>query len=166
VLWVRTEISGSFGLTREVANYSRDRQSSQRKYVLIEWKPYDDITSENTQEVRTERLVQLLHASSKAEGLRVPHCLGYLADYRNCSVGLVFEFKSFSPRTDQFRPSSLQELLLKSNEVPSLGDRFKLALSLTTSLSILRTSGWLHKQFYPGNVLFFSPAYCETPGIR
>jgi hypothetical protein len=76
-------------------------------------------------------------------------------DYQNNRAGLVFKYESVTlSRLHPPEPTSLRDLLADKG-VPPLGDRFKLALNLATSLSVLHTSGWLHKQYNSHNILIF-----------
>jgi hypothetical protein len=123
--------------------------------ALVEWKSYRNDADEKYQEQLAQRLATLLSFSSTTKGLRVPKCYGYVSDHVNFRIGLVYAYG------DQSEPQSIDLLslheILGKKGVPSLGDRFKLALNLATSISVLHTSGWLHKQLNSDNVVFFTP---------
>jgi len=140
------------GQVREVATCASGDAVGSDRTLFLEWKQYGDSADENAQETRTRNLASLLERLTVAEGLCIPRCLGYAANYRNYRTCLIFKH----PVGTSKQLETLSRLL-SSKGVPLLGDRFKLALSLATSLSAIHTSGWLHKQLSSHNVLFFSP---------
>lgn len=138
------------GQVREVATYDSGRASTADGPVLLEWKHYGDSTNEDAQEARTQSLASILQRLTIAEGLRIPQCVGYTADHRNYRTYLVFQH----PTGGDEKLETLYRLLGSKGVLP-LGDRFKLALNLATSLSAIHTAGWLHKQLSSYNILFF-----------
>jgi serine/threonine protein kinase len=122
--------------------------------VLVEWKHFDRDASDSArvaQLSRLDSLARILHASSKPTELCVPQCLGYISDDWHPRVGFVFEFP---PATSHFC-NSLYDLL-EGDAIPFLGDRFKLAFKLSLSISLLHTSGWLHKGIRSQNIVFLT----------
>lgn len=148
-----TSIKGASvpGQVQEVATYCPEGPGAADRTVLLEWKNYGGDAKEDAQETRIRRLARVLERLTIAEGVCIPQCLGYTADHRNYRTCLVFKH----PNGGGEQPETLYKLL-GSKGVPPLGDRFKLALRLATSLSAIHTSGWLHKQLNSHNILFFS----------
>jgi serine/threonine protein kinase len=134
--------------------------------VIVEWKTFDKETSSSiqfSQLSRIDNLARLLHISSKPPGLCVPQCLGYVRQEWPARIGYVFQLALGEQHNAGALPSpaSMTKLtslhdLLSSNEIPYLGDRFKLALQLSSSLSILHKAGWLHKGIRSHNILFLN----------
>lgn len=125
--------------------------------VIVEWKHFDRDAANHvrlSQLNRLDALARSLHLSCKPKALRVPNCLGYFCDDWQPRVGLLFEYPGGSTAQDTPSFLSLHDLLLTSNSVPFLGDRFRLALDLSLSLSLLHTSGWLHKGIRSDNIIF------------
>ena len=139
------------GQVREVAAYASGNAAGPGRTLFLEWKQYGNSTDKKAQETRTRNLASLLQRLTVAEGLCIPQYLGYTANHRNYRTYLIFKH----PVGASDQPETLARLL-SSKGVPSLGDRFKLALNLAASLSAIHTSGWLHKQLSSYNVLFFS----------
>jgi hypothetical protein len=124
--------------------------------MLVEWRHFSNDMGESTrltQLSRIEGLARLLRVGSKPKGLRVPHCLGYIVDDWHPRVGFIFEYSS----SDSSSPTSPRSLWqsFETLSMPYLGDRFRLALDLSLTLSLLHTSGWLHKAFRSENVVFY-----------
>lgn len=135
-------------LGRAPATYKRQGQNVN---VLVEWKHFDRDASDSArvaQLSRLDSLARILHASSKPTGICVPQCLGYISDDWHPRVGFVFEFPDIGPSYN-----SLYDLL-EDDAIPFLGDRFSLAFKLSLSLSLLHTSGWLHKGISSQNIIF------------
>jgi serine/threonine protein kinase len=96
----------------------------------------------------------MLH--SAPESFHIAKCIGYRNDIDNPHrTGLVYRVpQNFGIAV----PISLLDIIKRYREAPTppLGDRFKLAQKLATTLMQLHTSDWLHKAFRSDNVLFFS----------
>ncbi|CAN9392058.1 unnamed protein product [Alternaria alternata] len=93
---------------------------------------------------------------SAPESFRVAKCIGYLNDLSNPHrTGLVFRVP---PDLGMAVPISLLDIIkgYKETSTPPLGDRFKLAQALATTVMQLHTSDWLHKALRGDNILFFS----------
>jgi hypothetical protein len=172
----QSSVGAELGQKRYMAKYDDGIEGGgvRTQSVLVEWKYYDGDANEAarvSQERRIESLARLLNIASKPQGLCVPLCLGYISDHWNFRTGLVFDCSL--PSDAPLLPPACLFDRLKSKEVPALGDRFKLALDLAISLSILHTSGWVHKQLCSQNILFFpqigvhanSSRQVQTPGI-
>ena len=132
--------------------------------VWVEWRYVTPMLSPSDQTELTRRIQTLgamLTAVTLSE-LRIPRCLGIFEDTDYASnptsqglarTGFVYafpgEFDPFKP------PKSLLDIISETKEAPFLGDRFRLAFTLASSLSLLHASNWLHKSFRGDNILFF-----------
>ena len=67
---------------------------------------------------------------------------------------LVSYLNSSSDSSSPTSPRSLWQSF-ETLSMPYLGDRFRLALDLSLTLSLLHISGWLHKAFRSENVVFY-----------
>ena len=145
--------SSASGQSLEVAAYASSQTTrAPGGTLLLEWKQYGNSDDENAQETRTRNLASMLQRLTAADGLCIPQCLGYTADHQNYRTCLIFKYPVGEGAGE---PPETLHRLLSSKGVPPLGDRFRLALNLATSLSALHTSGWLHKQLSSHNVLLF-----------
>ncbi|KAK0725096.1 prion-inhibition and propagation-domain-containing protein [Lasiosphaeris hirsuta] len=145
-------------LGRALASYL-DTESGASRRVLVEWKLYDKDVGEAVKQEHLQRLrelASLLHVGSKPPLLRVPRCLGFVADDWHPRIGFVFDYASDTA------PWSLRHVLGGCQAVPHVGDRFRLAYQLSLSLGILHTAGWLHKGIRSENIIFSSPR--PSPG--
>jgi hypothetical protein len=158
ITFERTSTSSEL-LGRALAAYNRQGQNVN---VLVEWKHFDRDASDSArvaQLSRLDSLARILHASSKPTGLCVPQCLGYISDDWHPRVGFVFEF----PQAANSSWNSLYDLF-EGDAIPFLGDRFNLAFKLSLSLSLLHTSGWLHKGVRSQNIIFSTEATSGDDG--
>ena len=76
------------------------------------------------------------------------------------NLGLSPTISFARPNSDSFpNPLSLREFIAtaKSNQIPTLGQRVKLATSLCMTFAMLHSAGWLHKDFSSSVVWFFAP---------
>jgi serine/threonine protein kinase len=97
--------------------------------------------------------------------LRIPRCFGIFEDeeylLKHKSIGKTrtgFTFSIPSGCDPFVRPTFLTLLDIISNfkaTPPLLGDKFKLAYTLASSMALLHASNWLHKSFRGDNILFF-----------
>ncbi|KAM0355024.1 hypothetical protein ACHAPU_000874 [Fusarium lateritium] len=125
--------------------------------VVIEWKRYD-LSWKGQKGIRLrgriQNIARLLHADSKPEELLTLDCLGVFEDIEKSRYGLVFEYPLGATTQDGI--VSLQALIKAPTPetLASLGDRYRLAYTLSLSLAILHASGWLHKSIRSHNVMF------------
>jgi serine/threonine protein kinase len=125
--------------------------------VIIEWKRYD-LSWKGQKGIRLrgriQNIARLLHAESKPEELLTLNCLGVFEDVEKSRYGLVFEYPLGV--TEQENLLSLQSLIKfpTPETLPSLGDRYRMAYTLSLSLAILHASGWLHKSVRSHNIMF------------
>ncbi|KAJ4248784.1 hypothetical protein NW762_012622 [Fusarium torreyae] len=123
--------------------------------VIVEWKRYD-LTWKGQKGIRLrgriQNIARLLHTDSKPEELLTLNCLGVFEDIEKSRYGLVFEYP---PGFGQAQMLSLQSLMKQPTPetLPTLGDRYRMAYALTSSLAILHASGWLHKSIRSHNIM-------------
>ncbi|KAF8534848.1 hypothetical protein BDD12DRAFT_385735 [Trichophaea hybrida] len=127
--------------------------------VLIEWKystRKDDDFEDMIFHQEMEDISRLLNKTPKPEGFKTLRCLGYFEEKGR--VGLIYEPPPIAEgRTDSISLSSLLTLADDDmNNMPVLGDRFRLAYSLANAISEFHSMGWLHKNINSDNILFFS----------
>lgn len=121
--------------------------------VLVEWR---SISHNAGSGPRIARLASLLALSPKPADFRVLDLAGYYEDtssYRLCFVSHLPP----SLTTTSLPPINLYNLIVRSGKlsIPPLGDRFRLARALSTSLLQLHAAGWLHRRIRSHTVFFF-----------
>ncbi|KAL5313162.1 hypothetical protein ACEPPN_018895 [Leptodophora sp. 'Broadleaf-Isolate-01'] len=96
----------------------------------------------------------------------VPKSLGYFWNLQNLQFGLVYEVPYKIP-SHETEPLTLSSMLREPPKVPPrpderaakpqhpLNQRFEFAKKLATALLFLHTTGWLHKDIRPENILVF-----------
>jgi hypothetical protein len=89
---------------------------------------------------------------------QVAKCIGYTEDPANAfRTGLVYRIpQEYSRAKPVSLLSMIEQCENKTLKEPPLGDKFKLAHMLATTLMQLHTSNWLHKGFRGDNILFFT----------
>jgi len=132
--------------------------------VWVEWRYLTPMLSPSDQNELTQRIQTLgamLTAVTLSE-LCIPRCLGifeetdYAINPTSQGLGRTGFVYAFPGEFDPFtRPKSLLDIISETKEAPFLGDRFRLAFTLASSLSLLHASNWLHKSFRSDNILFF-----------
>jgi hypothetical protein len=137
-------------------------QSAAPTWVLVEWRYYDRANTAGKQQQakgQAFKLARDLSISNKPPLLRTLHCIGLVEDNERKRFGFLFKIP---PRSDmRTGPLSLHSYLQRPNvagkpcPLPTLSQRFRLALSLALSMWELHACGWLHKSFHSGNILFF-----------
>ena len=119
-----------------------------------------------------QRLVTSLKAKGfgfelKSNGLIILKCIGAIVDSGDKDVyGLIYEIPigmKPTPRT-LLQYLELGEATPKSQ--PALGDKFRFALALADFLQQFHTIGWVHENFNPHNVLFFTSTQNEQDADR
>ena len=123
--------------------------------VLLEYKDFlPDLQDKPmvSSEQRVKQLANMLH-SSKSERYHMLSCRGFFLERQQ--FVLVFDIP------DSDRSCSISSLYqdLKTRRKPSLEDRFGIAKTLAASMSQLFATGWVHKSFRSGNILYFSDPY-------
>ena len=133
----------------------------------VEWKSVKmDTKDDNAKEImlRIKALATLLSAPKPTE-FRIPPCVGLLTrDPKqttavNASVenfGFLYEWPT-GTYDQTINPSTLLDMISSEKaEMPLLNQRFALAYSLASAMSMIHAIGWLHKAFRSDNILFFS----------
>ena len=142
--------------------------------VWVEWRVLDDDDSSSQVSTLAETRVRCLCAMLSAitmPDLRVPKCLGLLADEDYAlenrgkrRFGFVYQ-APLGVEYEMAGPTTLMQIITNCKE-PPLGDKFKLGAALATSLALLHSSEWLHKAFRSDNILFFKgPAELAKPKV-
>ena len=146
--------------------YSHDRLNSlsleendRLGSIIIEHATYDRndaLFSEKLIRDRMDRLANVLKTASTRE-FRTPDCIGCILDETGTKYGLVFK-NPFGHSTDMV---SLYSILRRHAEKkrdphpPTLGQRFKLALTLGQALQKWHCVGWVHQGIASYNIFFF-----------
>ncbi|RYO35091.1 hypothetical protein AA0113_g641 [Alternaria arborescens] len=124
--------------------------------IWTEWLDIENTLSpakKNDAQERIKTLSVMLHSAPAS--FRIAKCIGYRNDLSNPNrTGLVYRVPQ---DLGMAVPISLLDIIKRYKEKPTppLGDRFKLAQALATTLMQLHTSDWLHKAFRGDNILFF-----------
>jgi hypothetical protein len=131
--------------------------------VWVEWRYYepalgDDDAADgeppNFVENRISKMAKLLRDREKPPEFRVPDCLGYVRDLKECRLGFVFTLDAAS---NPVLPISLLELF--SHPKPSLTSRIKIASLVSSSIWYLHSTQWLHKGLRSENIVFQSKEF-------
>lgn len=144
------------------------RATAQR--VIVEWYYYD--SKWNNEQVkladdRVERLAYRFSVSEKPVDLHVLDCIGWIQHPSKRDRALLYKVPDSLDRANQpshaCQPVTLNELLAANQtqtpeQLPSLGQRFRLAAALAVGFLQLHTVGWIHKGFGSHNVLLFPDA--------
>ncbi|KAK2821846.1 hypothetical protein FQN49_007616 [Arthroderma sp. PD_2] len=133
------------------------------RYSLIEWVQYDshwagEVADELVSRVKARAV--LLNSAKLPQSFLALHCTGWYHAVERGAFGLVFQYPCLSDATKSpVRPLSLARLIRDSLEWrirPSLGDRFRLARDLATSVLDFHKIGWLHKTISSFSIVFFT----------
>ena len=98
----------------------------------------------------------------KPNGLIILRCIGAIVDDRDkATYGLIYEI----PMGVKPSPKTLLQYLDQGESdpknQPALGEKFRLAFALADFLQQFHTIGWVHENFNPHNVLFFTASQRE-----
>ncbi|KAF7951523.1 hypothetical protein EAE96_006829 [Botrytis aclada] len=140
----------------------RNPSLAEPQEIIVEWVEYEkeDLDARLNHLRRIDDLARMIHsASNRHPDLHTIDCLGYTDDSTASRYGLIYRSPSSS--------SSTLNSLITSNDfrTPDLGDRFKLAHTLSVALWSLHSLDWLHKNLCSSNILFFPSAYTKSPRI-
>lgn len=141
--------------------------------VLVEWKEIKAGTHrEKDIETRIHVLGALLSTPGAEEFHRMPF-VGILDDkdfglrsHGNRRIGLVYRIPKSMGSLES--PQSLAQLIqrdTKDKTRPALGDRFELAYTLASAMSLFHATNWLHKSFRSDNILFGEDVDITKPYI-
>ncbi|KAM6513841.1 hypothetical protein FALCPG4_015050 [Fusarium falciforme] len=135
-------------------------------HVLIEWKSYHPSMLSGSQTARVTLRNRVCHLAElmsrrtqRPEGFNILTCIGYFDQTTSERFGFAYDFP---PSVIRHMPFTLYELLT-SCSMPALGTRFKLALSLSRTLNLLHTSGWLHKSIRSNTIAIFQATKTNVP---
>lgn len=137
--------------------------------VIVEWKSYHPSmlsgshTARQTLRSRVSHLAELMSSrTQKPDGFNILTCAGYFDQASSEHFGFAFDY----PRNVvRHMPFTLYELIASSG-TPALGTRFKIALSLSRTLNLLHSSGWLHKSIRSNNIAVFQSARNNEPDFE
>jgi len=140
----------------------RNPSLAEPQEIIVEWVEYEkeDLDARLNHIRRIDDLARMIHsASDRHPDLHTIDCLGYTDDSTSSRYGLIYRSLSSS--------SSTLNSLITSNDfrTPDLGDRFKLAHTLSVALWSLHSLDWLHKNLCSSNILFFPSAYTNSTRI-
>lgn len=150
-------------VNRTVALY-RD-QDGVKCPVMVEWKALSATASDSRKSLVAQRLNNLayfLHQEDDDRDSGALQCIGTINAGQvddKIKIGLVFEIPSFVP--PHSLPSCLSEILPENDDSETtdeldLGDKFRLAQSLSQTLYSIHVSNWLHKSIRSSNVISFA----------
>ena len=143
---------------KRVASIYRRNTEDAGKAIIIEFISYDDdldLDSRLHLYQRVDNLARMVHsASNQHPDLHTLDCLGYLDDTTSKRYGLIY---CLPPGCPSKSPSTLIKLIDDPQiRTPDLGERFKLAHTLSVALWSFHSLDWLHKTFCGGNILLFN----------
>lgn len=129
------------------------RASLEGEPVLVERVYYegswvDEVTGPELR-LRLAAVIELLHAEATERIPGTLYCKGMFHEPSNRAVGVVY---ILPPLREE--PVTLQDYLNRSH-LPSLDDRFKLALDICRCIYNFHKAGWLHRNLHSKNILFF-----------
>ncbi|CAD6583388.1 MAG: hypothetical protein ASARMPREDX12_001258 [Alectoria sarmentosa] len=148
---------------RTLAISQQDQQA-----VFVEWQSYigDADRPNKLAEEQIHKLGDFLSVPDRPHDFRILDCIGMFKDERNFRYGVVYHLPSYMrdlarrTRPEDLghvcKPSSLTHLLDNVDAVLDLGIRFNLAKKLMSSIVVLHTCGWLHKNIRSNNIFFFT----------
>ena len=143
------QISGGEGhknieVFREVASYYE-------KPIILEWK-YLEASTESKMKYRVANVATFL-AGMEDPSFHSLRCIGYSKGSMN-RYAYLFELPK--PDMDILSMKPLSNLLHTPSLRPSLNNRLSVGLALAETVLQLHTTGWLHKDIRPENVLLFN----------
>jgi hypothetical protein len=142
-------------------SWARSRQSnpfSGQSFLVVEWRRYDprrgrDVVKRILHR-RIEALVTMLKEKPRGDSFRVLDCVGYFEDNLDTRFGLTFRLPSdYDGQTGPVPLSLFQAIAAYPNDIPYLGERFRLAYLLAESVHALLAGKWLHKNISSHNIL-------------
>lgn len=139
---------------------ARHSDKSEVQDVLIQWMVYDEKWAGDIGKVlfaRVEAIVEFLRAASQSPSFRILNCLGYYHEPKRHAFGVVFTYPDSDTKC-RMTPTTLHRLIQNTKNVrkrPELGQLFRLAQSLASSLLEYHTISWLHKNVSSHHIVFF-----------
>jgi hypothetical protein len=141
---------------------------SGQDFLVVEWRWYDPQRGrEEMKRIlhgRIQALAVMFKEKPRTDSFRVFDCIGYFEDNSDTRFGLTFRLPNdYDPRENP-APMSLYQLIDAYREnIPYLGERFRLAHLLAESLHALHASGWLHKSISSHNILLLQKKPYSMP---
>lgn len=103
----------------------------------------------------------------KPNGLIILSCIGAVVDDSDdLAYGLVYEIPTGVKPGPKTLLQYLEQGEAELKDQPALGDKFRLAFALADFIQQFHTIGWVHENFNPHNVLFFTPSQHEQHADR
>lgn len=152
------------GASRHLALLRGQDGCSENQQVIVEWKqPNANLSPDEKQEVlKRIKAICLLFRTVSVQPISIFRALPGLGLVEDPAYarehlghrkhGFVFGF----PAEDSGTPRTLLESFENLPYVP-VGERFRLAQNLASSILLLHSSGWLHKNICSANILAFKP---------
>jgi Prion-inhibition and propagation len=145
--------------TRKVGIYRSNELQEGSIRVIVEWKTAHKELRLNEQDIPKQRLSMLatiLSLPQKPQILRTLDCLTWTSTITSLGLtfGLVYRVPEFACPLSS--PVTLHQAF--DTALPSLSERFRLAVTLSVSLMEYHSMGWLHKAFNARNILLFENA--------
>ncbi|KAF2238201.1 hypothetical protein EV356DRAFT_300462 [Viridothelium virens] len=163
-----TDSARIHGVYQRPTDALKNGQVSEEIPVLIDFISYEHYQDMDTRlhlYQRVDNLARMLHsASNRHPDLHTLDCLGYVDDTAASRYGIIHMLPESIPKS----PASPSFLSLSTvmddntRRTPDLDARFRLAHSLAIALWSFHSLDWLHKAFYPSNILFFPPPPAES----
>ena len=107
---------------------------------------------------RLEDVAKLVNCADRYNGLRVLHCRGTYYDEAKSAFAMVYDFPDLLVPKTELTATTLRTAVERApsyQELPLLGDRFRLAHDLASSVFRFHSVGWLHKCISSKVVMFF-----------
>ena len=120
--------------------------------VMVEYRMYRDMNSQEETANKVKRLVALLEHAPNPAFCLCPFA-GYFHEPLRKAFGLVFRI-TINDTVNDPRHTTLQKELTRLKLVP-LGRRLDISIALTRAMASLHAVGWLHKGFFSENIVFF-----------
>ena len=159
------------GIYQRPIDTVKDGQVSEELPVLVDfvsYEQYQDMDARLHLYQRVDNVARMLHsASNRHPDLHTLDCLGYVDDTAASRYGIVHLLPKTIPK--HLKASDFLSLSTMMNDstrrTPDLDVRFRLAHSLAIALWSFHSLDWLHKAFYPSNILFFPSSSIDNGNV-
>jgi hypothetical protein len=138
-------------------SYSESECFHGKPEVLHEYKWYQgELSADEISALRhrVTLLAGLLHFGKSSEYASL-ECLHWFHNPERQHFGLIFKIPQVYLSSSQPQWVSLVETIKKSTTRPTLGERFKIAISLARAISKWHSAGWVHQSVASHDILFF-----------
>jgi len=141
---------------------------SGQNFLLVEWRRYDPSRGREAMKRilhrRIDALVAMLKEKPRTDSFRVFDCVGYFEDNSDTRFGLAFRLPNdYNRQRDPVPLSLFQAISTYPDNIPYLGERFRLAYLLAESVHALHATGWLHKSISSHNILLLEKQPYPVP---